>query len=787
MDLKVSRVESIPSTAGAIESVRTSCLVHPDTLLEIGIPSLGFGSLQHDTILEGRQLFVKCLPHAAVQPGHIVLQNWIALACSSITGDEIVARLEKVGHVDTPVVVATKVVIAARRNVETLANWIKPTNPANTQHAPPISSGQSGRHATENTIKRSMQGHPIAQGSAFMARVKAQSHIFNVLRVEYQNSNVGDEPVQGVIGDATEIEIVLPDIKLDVNYSVCYGMEKLSKEICRFITTLITGVSGSGKKTLAKACCQRLALRIFPLSLARALADKEIMESDQSATLSHIHTIFDRALQAAPSAVIIEDMDAIAKDVGMESQLHSTTVSILRQEMERARQGNNVFVIGISRNRAKLPETFVRPDLFQHEFNITVPLKAQRQEILEGYLRLACKDTLSDTRALALRTAQMTSGYVAKDLRDLCRSALLHSNRRNCLASETINMEDSVDNLGGMLERTTITNELEPRVRSGIEWKDLEYAIGASKPSQQVEFDGHVHQTRWGDFGGYSLLKKRVYQAVHWPITHPETFKRMGVKPPMGLLLYGPSGCGKTMLVQALASESNMNFIPIKGPEIFSKYLGETEATLRRLFAMARQIAPCILFFDEMDSIGAKRGWGGDGDSAGTNGVNERVLSTLLNEMDGVEERAGVIVIGCTNQPRAIDDALLRPGRLDQLIYLGYPTLKDRQEIIETIAKRIPLTEDASVRSRLAKETAGFSPADLEALFREAAIKTLRRDIKSVCVDIADIDVVRHKMNALVQDRVNKSYVTPLDNNNTGADVDDVLVPELYREFQQER
>lgn len=173
------------------------------------------------------------------------------------------------------------------------------------------------------------------------------------------------------------------------------------------------------------------------------------------------------------------------------------------------------------------------------------------------------------------------------------------------------------------------------------------------------------------------------------------------------------------MLVQTLASESNMNFIPIKGPEIFSKYLGETEATLRRLFAMARQIAPCILFFDEMDSIGAKRGWGGDGDSsAGTNGVNERVLSTLLNEMDGVEERAGVFVVGCTNQPRAIDDALLRPGRLDQIVYVGYPSLKDREEIIVTIGERIPLPKDQESRQLLAKKTVGFSPADLDALFR---------------------------------------------------------------------
>ncbi|KAG9065356.1 AAA ATPase cdc48 [Linnemannia hyalina] len=242
------------------------------------------------------------------------------------------------------------------------------------------------------------------------------------------------------------------------------------------------------------------------------------------------------------------------------------------------------------------------------------------------------------------------------------------------------------------------------------EWVDFAYAIETSKPSQQIEFESFGNQRPQGVFGGYRDLKRRIHQAINWPVTNPETFKRIGISTTR-------LGCGKTMLVQTLASESNMNFIPIKGPEIFSKYLGETEATLRRLFAMARQIAPCILFFDEMDSIGAKRGWGGDS-SAGTNGVNERVLSTLLNEMDGVEERTGVFVIGCTNQPRAIDDALLRPGRLDQLVYVGYPSLKDREEIIATIGERIPLPKDLESRQALAKKTVGFSPADLDALFR---------------------------------------------------------------------
>ncbi|RKO93158.1 P-loop containing nucleoside triphosphate hydrolase protein, partial [Blyttiomyces helicus] len=237
---------------------------------------------------------------------------------------------------------------------------------------------------------------------------------------------------------------------------------------------------------------------------------------------------------------------------------------------------------------------------------------------------------------------------------------------------------------------------------------------------REAGFEGQKPDVRWEDVGGYEQVKSRLIRLSTWPLEHPEAYNRLGVKPPSGILLYGPSGCGKTMLVHALVSGSSMNFISVKGHEIFSKYLGESEASVRRLFAAARRLAPCLLFLDEVDTVGTRREWTDDG----ATGVNERVLSTLLNEMDGVQERTGVLVVACTNRPDKIDDALLRPGRLDHHIYVPLPTYLDRRAIVEALARDRPdgragarLDPDVDP-GRVAGRTEGFTGADLAVLAR---------------------------------------------------------------------
>ncbi|KAI7850944.1 P-loop containing nucleoside triphosphate hydrolase protein, partial [Circinella umbellata] len=317
-----------------------------------------------------------------------------------------------------------------------------------------------------------------------------------------------------------------------------------------------------------------------------------------------------------------------------------------------------------------------------------------------------------------------TSGYVARDLKSLCRAAILKSKRNN----DNSGLEEDFSKLSLDSNRNDSLN---------VKWSDFSYALSTTRPSQQLEVDMDLPKRDWEELGGYNKVKRRIKQATLLPLLEPQTFSKLGIKPPSGLLLYGPSGCGKTAFVQALSTESMMNVMSIRGPEIFSKYLGETESKIRKLFATAKRIAPCIFIIDEMDAISARRGWD-TGESSG--GINERVLSTLLNEMDGVEGRNGVVVIGCTNRPDCIDDAILRPGRLDQLIYMGLPDEHDRQEIIESLMNKMAISPDIDI-DWLANVTEYCTGADIENLFCEAGTAALRRGLDTKMIILDDLEV----------------------------------------------
>jgi transitional endoplasmic reticulum ATPase len=299
--------------------------------------------------------------------------------------------------------------------------------------------------------------------------------------------------------------------------------------------------------------------------------------------------------------------------------------------------------------------------------------------------------------------AEITHGYTGADLAALCREAAMHALRRFLpkidIESEKIPTE--------ILKELKVTRE------------DFMQALKDVQPSALREVYIEVPEVHWTDIGGLDDVKQQLREAVEWPLKHPEYFKEMGIDPPKGILLYGPPGTGKTLLAKAVATESEANFIGVKGPEVLSKWVGESEKAIREIFRKARQAAPCIIFFDEIDSIVPRRG--GRFDS----GVTDRIVNQLLTEMDGLERLEGVVVIAATNRPDIIDPALLRPGRFDRLIYVPPPDEKARLEILKVHTRNMPLAEDVDLLE-IAKKTEGYTGADLAAVCKEAALATLR-------------------------------------------------------------
>jgi transitional endoplasmic reticulum ATPase len=273
-----------------------------------------------------------------------------------------------------------------------------------------------------------------------------------------------------------------------------------------------------------------------------------------------------------------------------------------------------------------------------------------------------------------------------------------------------------------------------------VNMDDFMNAFREITPTAMREVYIEVPTTRWSDVGGLKDVKDRLVEAVEWPIKSPDVFKKMGIYPPKGILLYGPPGCGKTLLARAVATESEANFISIKGPEVFSKWVGESEKAIREIFRKGRMAAPAVIFIDELDSVVPRRGIG-----YADSGVTERVVSQLLTELDGIGGLHGVVVIGATNRPDILDPALLRPGRFDGLIYVPPPDEGSRLEIFKIHTKGMPLGKGVSL-SELAKMTKGYSGADIEALCREAGMSALRRSMKEKVVSVDDFRMAMGKM-----------------------------------------
>ncbi len=462
---------------------------------------------------------------------------------------------------------------------------------------------------------------------------------------------------------------------------------------------LLYGPPGTGKTLLAKAVANESGAYFISIN-GPEITSKWYGESEKK-----IRDIFKEAEENAPSIIFIDEIDAIApKREDVTGEVERRIVAQLLACMDGLKSRGQVIVIGATNRPDALDPALRRPGRFDREIEIGVPDRNGRLEILQIHTR---NMPLADDVDLE-KIADITHGYVGADLAALVKEAAMSALRR---VLPEINLDE---------------DELPPEVLEKLQvtMEDFKNALMVVEPSAMREVMIEVPKVRWNDIGGLEKQKQQLREMVEWPLKHPEAFKRMGIKPPKGVLLYGPPGTGKTLLAKAVANESEANFIYIKGPEIFSKWVGESEKRIREIFRKARQVAPSIIFIDEIDAIASKRSFTTE------NEVMGRVVTQLLAEMDGLEGLGGVIVIGATNRPEVLDPALMRPGRFDRHIYVPPPDQKARLEILKVHTRNMPLADDVDLE-KIAERTENYTGADIEALCREAALITLREKINA--------------------------------------------------------
>ncbi len=445
----------------------------------------------------------------------------------------------------------------------------------------------------------------------------------------------------------------------------------------------------------------------------------------------NLRKIFQKAEKNAPSIIFIDELDSIApKREETRGEVERRVVSQLLTLMDGLKQRGKVIVIAATNRENAIDPALRRPGRFDREIEIGVPDKKGRKEILQIHTRhMPLTDVNID------KLAEVTYGYVGADLEALGKEAAMHALRR---LLPDIKWKEKGELPEEMLEKLTVTQ------------KDFEHALKMVEPSAMREVLIEVPNVKWEDIGGLKQVKQELKETIEWPLTSPESFEGMGITPPKGVLLYGPPGCGKTLLAKAVTNESNANFISVRGPELFSKWVGESEKKVRELFRRAKQVSPSIIFFDEIDALVPKRGT-----SVGEN-VSEKVVSQMLTELSGLEDLHDVVVIAATNRPDMLDTALLRPGRFDRKILVPQPDEEARLKILEINTKQVPL-KGVDLK-KLAEETENFSGADLELLIREAAMRALRKDKKSKKVTSKDFEHALEEIKPSLNKDVIKFY-----------------------------
>ena len=556
-------------------------------------------------------------------------------------------------------------------------------------------------------VKHRLKGFPLNEGDEISVVILGNQMDFSVQRLMPK--------VISTIEQSTRLTImadVTSDRKPRVTYEEIGGMKEQIKRLREIVELpmrhpevfarlgiephsgiLMYGSPGCGKTLIAKALASESEANFFIIN------GPEIMNKYYGETEARLRDIFKEARESSPSIIFIDEIDAIApKREEAFGDVEKRVVAQLLALMDGMSERGQVIVLGATNRSESLDPALRRPGRFDREIEIGVPNVEGRLEILQIHTRGMPLSEDINLQELAARL----HGYTGADIKALCREAAMKALRR-CLPEIELEGE-----------------RISPEILESMMISDRDFKEGMKEiiPTAMREFYVEVAGIRWEDVGGLYEAKRTLHDNLITAIKEPEKFAKMGIRPSRGALLYGPPGTGKSLLAKALATESNANIIVVRGPEVLSKWVGESEKAIREIFRKAKASSPCIVVFDELDSLARPRGH--EDDLSG----NERVLSQILTEMDDAGS-AGVVVIGITNRPDLIDTSLLRPGRLDLILYVGPPDEKARFEILRITSKRMPLSSDIDLRE-IAQFTKNFSGADLVALCREAGVLALR-------------------------------------------------------------
>ena len=524
----------------------------------------------------------------------------------------------------------------------------------------------------------------VTPGPGVDAVLVTQKTVFHIAERGETLRGVPQVTYEDIGGLKEEAQKVREMIELPLRHPEIF--EKLGIEAPKGV--LLYGPPGTGKTLLAKAVANESNAHFVSIS------GPEIMSKFYGESEARLREIFKETKEKAPSIMFIDEIDSITpKREEVTGEVERRVVSQLLSLMDGLEARGKVIVIAATNRPNAIDPALRRPGRFDREIEIKVPDKRGRLEILQIHTR----NMPLDSDVNQEKIASVSHGFVGADLEYLCKEAAMKCLRR--LLPE-LNLEDE------KIPPETLEKLI-------ISMADFENALKEVMPSAMREVYLESPDVEWVDIGGLDEVKKELQEAVEWPLRYPDLYTKLGHSVPKGILMHGPSGTGKTMLAKAVATESEANFISVKGPELLSKWIGESERGIREIFRRARQAAPCVVFFDEIDSIAPIRGM--EGVNAGT----ERMVSQLLTEMDGIQELNGVVIIAATNRLDMIDSALLRPGRFDKIVFVPKPDIATRLKILEIYAKEKPLTSDVNLQ-RIAELTDGFSGADMSAVANTA-------------------------------------------------------------------